>query len=55
MGDALDIIEGLMNSAEAYFILEKSPLEYDEYDSMMAPAWIAARQFLLDNGRLLQI
>ena len=44
-----DILEGLMDSAECYFLERKDEVEYDEYDTMMAPRWKAARNALVEK------
>lgn len=41
--DLLAALEGLMDSAERYFIERKDEAEHDEYDTMMAARWKAAR------------
>lgn len=42
--ELLDLIRSLLKSYEAYCYINepKSPLQWDEYDCMMAPRWIEA-------------
>jgi hypothetical protein len=49
--NCLEVIKGLLDSHEAYLALNTPESDWDEYDHMMFPRWIAARK-LVDNAEV---